>query len=201
MRIGVLALQGAVEEHQEALRALGVEAPSVRLPEDCQGLDGLILPGGESTTLEKLMRRYGLDQAVRREAARGMGLWGTCAGLILLAQELEGGLPDQRGLGLLPIRARRNAFGRQLDSAEVELPVAGLETPFPAVFIRAPEVVARLHPEVEELARWEGQSVAVGFRGILATSFHPELTSDRRLHQAFLDRVAAQRCGPSPQRV
>lgn len=187
MNIGVLALQGAVAEHIGMLRGLGVEAREVRHAQDCQELDGLLIPGGESTTLEKLVRRFGIDAAIKDGVANGMAVWGTCAGMILIAQEIEGGIPGQSGLGLFPMRVRRNAFGRQLASCEVDLPMASLgPEPFPAVFIRAPVATAVLHPDVQILAQWEDRTVALRYQRLLATSFHPELTGDPRLHQQFL---------------
>jgi 5'-phosphate synthase pdxT subunit len=192
MNIGVLALQGAVAEHVRMLGGLGVRAHEVRHAQDCQELDGLLIPGGESTTLEKLVRRFGIDTAIKDRVASGMAVWGTCAGMILIAQEIEGGIPGQSGLGLFPIRVRRNAFGRQLASCEVDLPIPslGLE-PFPAVFIRAPVASAVLHPGVQTLAQWEGQIVALRYQRLMATSFHPELTGDPRLHQQFLSLASS----------
>lgn len=190
MEIGVLALQGAVEEHISMLRGLGVEAREVRHAEDCHGLEGLLIPGGESTTLEKLVRRFGIDAAIAQGVENGMAVWGTCAGMILIASEIEGGIAGQTGLGLLPMRVRRNAFGRQLASCEVdlELPVLG-DQPFPAVFIRAPVAEAPLESGVRVLAKLEEQIVALDYRRLMATSFHPELTGDARLHRHFLDVV------------
>lgn len=187
MPIGVLALQGAVAEHVGLLRSLGVQPREVRHAPDCQGLRGLLIPGGESTTLEKLVRRFGLDAAIAQGVENGMAVWGTCAGMILIASAIEGGVPGQTGLGLFPMQVRRNAFGRQLASCEVDLDIPSLgPQPFPAVFIRAPVAEAVLDPEVEVLARFEGQAVALAYRRLMATSFHPELTGDPRLHQRFL---------------
>lgn len=185
--LGVLALQGAVAEHVETLRGLGVSAREVRHAQDCQGLDGLLIPGGESTTLEKLVRRFGIDQAIARGVADGMAVWGTCAGMILVASEIEGAIEGQTGLGLFPLLVRRNAFGRQLASCEVDLSVPCLGAPdFPAVFIRAPIATRALDPEVETLAEFEGAAVALRYRRLMVTSFHPELTGDPRFHQAFI---------------
>lgn len=192
MNIGVLALQGAFREHIQMLRSLGAQVREVRLPSDLVGLDGLILPGGESTTMTNLMSSYGFWEPLREFSARGAALWGTCAGAILLANEVVGtspNLPHQVSLGVLDVTIRRNAFGRQVDSFDVPLPVQGLETPFPAVFIRAP-VIERVGPEVEVLAQQEGRVVLVRQGRVLASSFHPELTGDTRLHQLFLDLAA-----------
>jgi 5'-phosphate synthase pdxT subunit len=193
MEIGVLALQGAVAEHAAMLQRLGVTVREVRHARQCDGLQGLLIPGGESTTLEKLVRRFELDRAISQAVQRGMAVWGTCAGMILLASEVEGGIPGQSGLGLFPMRVRRNAFGRQLASCEVDLEIPSLGSPpFPAVFIRAPLAVPPLDPEVEVLARWEQQIVGLRYRRLMATSFHPELTGDSRLHQQFLSLAAGE---------
>lgn len=189
MKIGVLALQGAFAEHQQMLARCGVEAPQVRLPEQLAELDGLILPGGESTTIGKLLRRYGFVQPLQSFAREGKGLWGTCAGMIVLAREVVDGLPDQLHLDLLDLRVTRNAFGRQVDSFQtpLELPILGSE-PFPAVFIRAP--LAQPLGEVEVLASYQGQVVAARQGSVMATSFHPELSPDPRLHQWFCQQCA-----------
>lgn len=185
--IGVLALQGAFIEHVHALQRLGVEAREVRLPTDLDGLDGLIMPGGESTTIGKLMVQYGLDEPIRRRANEGFPIWGTCAGMILLAKDI-GGL-RQPLIGVMDIVVERNAFGRQLDSfeADLEIPAIGPE-PFRAIFIRAPLIHA-VAGETEVIARLaDGRIVAARERNLLATSFHPELTADDRLHHFFLTR-------------
>lgn len=195
MRIGVLALQGAFVEHAAMLRRLGVEAPEVRLPEQLEGLDGLILPGGESTTIGKLAWGYGLAEPIRSMAQGGFPIWGTCAGMILLAQDALDGRPGQKLLGLMHIVVRRNAFGRQVDSFEADLnvPVLG-EPPFRGVFIRAP-AVERWEPPVEPLARLEGGPVVAVRQGhLLATAFHPELTDDERFHRYFI-RMAEREIG------
>ena len=196
LRIGVLALQGAFREHAAAVRRLGAEAVEVRRSEQVQGLHGLILPGGESTVMGKLLVEWEIMDAVRERYAAGMPIYGTCAGLILLCTDIEG--HDQPRLGLLDATVRRNAFGRQVDSFEAPLPVKGLDAePFPAVFIRAP-LITRTGPEVEVLAAVPSsettsgptqQAVAVRQDSILATSFHPELTKDDRVHRYFLDMV------------
>ncbi|WP_278912806.1 pyridoxal 5'-phosphate synthase glutaminase subunit PdxT [Deinococcus wulumuqiensis] len=188
MTVGVLALQGAFREHRQRLEQLGAGAREVRLPADLAGLSGLILPGGESTTMVRLLGEYGLWAPLRDFHASGGALWGTCAGAILLASEVTGGspsLPPQPGLGLLDITVQRNAFGRQADSFTAPLDVEGLETPFPAVFIRAP-VITRVGEAVRALAQVGGQTVHVQQGRVLASSFHPELTEDTRLHRLFL---------------
>lgn len=191
LKIGVLALQGAFREHLRMLADLGVTGREVRLPGDLAGLQGLILPGGESTTMAHLMTEYGLWQPIRDFHAAGGSLWGTCAGAIMLAKEIAGAspnLPDQPSLGLLEVSIRRNAFGRQVDSFAVPLAVGGLDTPFPAVFIRAP-VFEHVGKGVIVLAEHAGQVVLVRQGRVLASAFHPELTNDPRLHQLFLQTV------------
>ncbi len=187
MKIGVLALQGAFLEHIKKLRHLEVETREVRLAQDLKGLDGLIIPGGESTTIGKLAVEYGLIEPLR-QFARKKPTWGTCAGLIFLAKDI--GIDRQPILGVMDITVNRNAFGRQLESFEVDLPVSALgEEPFHAVFIRAP-VVTRVGKGVNVLAKLEnGQIVAVQSGHLLATAFHPELTADDRFHAHFLDLV------------
>lgn len=172
------------------LRGLGVEGRQVRHAEDLDGLQGLLIPGGESTTLEKLVCRFGIDAALRERVDKGMAVWGTCAGMILIAGEIANGIPGQNGLGLFPMQVQRNAFGRQLESCEVELAIPQLgQRSFPAVFIRAPVASAVLDPAVETLATFENQTVALRYQRLLATSFHPELTGDSRLHRYFLSMV------------
>lgn len=188
MRIGVLALQGAFVEHEAMLRRLGAQTWQVRLPHDLEGLDGLIIPGGESTSIGYLAQRRGLLEPLREFARSGRPIWGTCAGMILLAKEIVDGIPGQPTLGLMDITVRRNAFGRQVNSFETDLQVPALgDLPFPAVFIRAP-VIERVGSGVEVLASLEdGAPVAVRQGNLLATAFHPELTSDTRFHRYFLD--------------
>jgi 5'-phosphate synthase pdxT subunit len=188
MRIGVLASQGAFVEHIAVLRRLGVEALPVRLLRELDGLDGLIIPGGESTTISKLMLDYNLVSRVKQLANNGLPIFGTCAGMIMLASQV----PDSsvKTLGLMEIRVRRNAFGRQRESFETELliPVLG-EKPFPGVFIRAP-VIEHTDNGVEVLARLDnGTPVAAQQKKLLASAFHPELTEDLRFHKYFLDIV------------
>ena len=186
MNIGVLAVQGDFAEHIAILRKIGVEAREVRLPEQLEGLNGLIIPGGESTTLSRLMSIYNLREPVASMAAEGCPVWGTCAGMIMLAAEITE--QDPVPLGLMDIGVRRNAFGRQVDSFEQSLQIAPLSPePYHCIFIRAP-VVIRVGPSARVLASLEdGRPVAVQQGNLLATSFHPELTSDTRVHQYFVD--------------
>jgi len=187
MKIGVLALQGAFIEHKKILTSIGVEPIEVRLPRHLEGLDGLIIPGGESTTIGKVAEEWGLLEPIRAFAQSGRPLWGTCAGMILMAKEVVDGLPGQPFLELMDIVVRRNAFGRQVDSFEADLNVAALgESPFHAVFIRAP-LIEQIGKEVETLAQLEdGRTVAAQQGNLLATAFHPELTNDGRFHRYFL---------------
>lgn len=188
MKIGVLALQGAVAEHLRSLETLGVTALKVRKTEDLEHLDGLVIPGGESTTIGKLADRYGLTGAIRDAAAAGMGVYGTCAGAILAGQRtyLAPGKPsEQTTFGLIDIDTERNAFGRQIASCEVDLSVTGFDEPVRAVFIRAPAIV-RAGEGVEMLAQHEGCGVVARSGKILVSSFHPELTEDYRFHKLFL---------------
>ena len=190
--IGVLALQGDFAEHASVLRRLGSEAQEVRRPEELSGLDGLIVPGGESTTVCRLMTEYGLAEPLRRLAQDSFPVWGTCAGMIVLARQASD--LDWPTLGALDIAVRRNAFGRQVDSFETDLPVPSLgSAPFHAVFIRAP-AVEEVGDDVEVLATLEdGQVVAVRQGNALATAFHPELTADDRFHRYFLELVRARK--------
>lgn len=194
--VGVLAVQGDFAEHAAMLRraadTLGrrVTVCEVRQPRDLAGLDGLILPGGESTTIGKLLVLYGLAQPITDAASAGMPIWGTCAGMILLARDILGGEPDGR-IGLMNLGVRRNAFGRQVDSFEVELPFVGLDRPIHAVFIRAP-LVESVGAGVQVLsALADGRVVAVRQNNLVATAFHPELTADLRLHAWFLRELVA----------
>lgn len=191
-RIGVLALQGAFAEHVKALQLLGADGFPVRLPEETKDVQGLIIPGGESTTIGKLMATYGFPEVIRDLAQKGIPIFGTCAGLILLAQRIIGG-NRVTPIGLMDIVVRRNAFGRQVDSFEAHLsvPILG-EKPFPAVFIRAP-VIQEVGEGVDVLARLpDGTPVAARKGNILATAFHPELTQDLRFHRLFLSIGSAQ---------
>lgn len=186
-QFGVLALQGAVPEHLRALAAVGVEPVAVRWPSDLHGLKGLILPGGESTTIGDLMTHYRFFDAIKEWVAVGGACYGTCAGAILLATHILGGKPDQPRLNLIPMTVQRNGFGRQVDSCEVplEMPSVGPE-PIHTVFIRAP-YMASVEQGVEVLARHQGKIVAVRYGRHLATAFHPELTQDRRIHRLFVE--------------
>ena len=195
MRVGVLTLQGAFAEHEKAMLRIGVEPVQVRLPEQLDGLEGLIIPGGESTTLGKVARRWGLLEPIRCFARSGRPLWGTCAGMILMAKKIAGGIADQPVLRLMDISVARNAFGRQTNSFETDLklPVLG-EAPFHAVFIRAP-LIESVGKGVEILARlgsapappMQGGGIVAARQGnLLATAFHPELTDDDRFHRFFV---------------
>ncbi len=190
MKIGVLALQGAFVEHIALLRLLGVEALPVRLPQELEGLDGLIIPGGESTAIAKLMLSHNLTDTLRSRIQDGLAVLGTCAGMILLAKGVSDGLET---LGVMDIEVRRNAFGRQVDSFETDLSIPLLgEDPFHGVFIRAP-LIERASPEVEILSKLpNGVSVVVRQGKLLASAFHPELTDDLRFHSYFL-KLASDR--------
>jgi pyridoxal 5'-phosphate synthase pdxT subunit len=176
MRVGVLAVQGNFREHAAMLRRLGAEAVEVRKPEELEGLDGLVVPGGESTTFMRLMRLYGLDEAVR---AFGGPVFGTCAGMIVL---------DRNHLGLADLEVERNAYGRQVASFEADLALAGEHEPLRGVFIRAPRV-SDAGPEVEVLAEHDGAPVLLRDGRVLVAAFHPELTEDTRVHELFLEAV------------
>ena len=210
MKIGVLALQGDFAEHVAAFSRLGVEACEVRVPEQLNGLDGLVIPGGESTTFTRLIVDYGLQEPLRRLAEDGVPTWGTCAGMIVLARQASD-MP-RPGLGLMDVVVDRNAFGRQVDSfeADLEMPALGPE-PFPAVFIRAP-VIREVGPEVEILARLPNGraggaagAIVAARQGhpkgvcLLVTAFHPELTDDLRLHRYFLALVEERGSSSKPQ--
>ncbi len=192
MLIGILALQGDFAEHCAALSELGVQVRLVRLPQELAALDGLIIPGGESTTMALLLDRYRLREPLRKRLAAGLPTWGTCAGMVLLAKRLSDPRPEP--LGIIDMVVSRNAFGRQVDSFETELAVAELAgPPLHAVFIRAP-IVEATGTAVRVLARLpDGRAVAVQQGPHLATAFHPELTADRRLHRHFLATVATYR--------
>jgi 5'-phosphate synthase pdxT subunit len=188
VKIGVLALQGAVTEHIQMLSDLGAEAVPVRLPSELEGLDAIIIPGGESTTIGKLLSDYGLLEPIRRLAKKGLPIFGTCAGLVLLAKKV----PDLKlePIGMMDIEVKRNAFGRQVDSFEADLKIPSLHNgTFHGVFIRAP-IIEKTDSNVEVLCQLNGKPVAVKQGKILACAFHPELTGDTRLHKYFLDIVA-----------
>jgi 5'-phosphate synthase pdxT subunit len=191
-RVGVLALQGDVREHVRVLTDLGADASTVRRPGELAEVDGLVLPGGESSVIDKLARAFGMQQPIRAAIAAGMPVYGTCAGLILLADRITDGIDGQQTFGGLDVVVRRNAFGSQLDSFETDLDVPALgEPPVHAVFIRAP-LVEHVGAEVEPLARLaDGGVVAVRQGALLGTSFHPEVTGEHRFHELFLDSVRA----------
>jgi 5'-phosphate synthase pdxT subunit len=188
MRIGVLALQGAFIEHIDILRHLGVEALPIRLPAELKGLDGLIIPGGESTSIGKLMQDYELMGEIKALGEKGLPVFGTCAGMILLASRTSDS--ESKPLGLIDITVKRNAFGRQRESFETEISIPAVgEKPFPAVFIRAP-VIEQANGKVEILARLNGSAGIAAREGkILVSAFHPELTDDPRFHRYFLSLV------------
>ena len=193
VKVGVLALQGAVRPHLAALRTLGAAPVEVRTPDDLAGVEALVLPGGESTTMSKLLDTSALRAPLADRLAGGMPALGTCAGMILLARDVLGGRPDQRSLGVVDIVVRRNAFGRQVDSFEADLavtwaPGAGDEVPLHAVFIRAP-VIEEAGPGVDVLASVRDRPVLARQGPVIVASFHPELTDDLRLHQLLLSET------------
>lgn len=198
-RIGVLAVQGDFAEHAVALAAAGADPVEVRLPAQLDGLDGLIIPGGESTAIGKLLVNWGLFDPLQQKIRDGFPVWGTCAGAILLADDVRGRLPDQSILGGMDIVAHRNAFGRQVQSFETDLDVPALgRRPVRAVFIRAPRLETS-GGEVEVLATLEDGSVAAARQGpLLVTAFHPELTPDTRFHKLFVELASQQRAGSVP---
>lgn len=183
MNIGVLALQGAVAEHIRSINLAGGQGVAVKRTEQLADVDGLIIPGGESTTIGKLMRKYGFIEAIREYAQAGKPVFGTCAGLIVLAQRLEGS--EEPHLGLMDMTVARNAFGRQRESFETDLDVKGIETPLRAVFIRAP-LIKEVGEAVEVLSMYKGEIVTARQDNLLASSYHPELTDDYRLHELFI---------------
>ena len=193
--IGVLALQGDVREHRAMLEQAGARTLAVRRPEELEEIDGIVMPGGESTTMYKLARTFELFDPLQQKLRAGLPAFGTCAGMIMLADHIEGGIAGQETLGGLDVVVRRNAFGRQVNSFEAELEVDGLDEPFHAMFIRAPWV-EKVGQDVEVVARVVsgdavGRIVAVRQGNLLATSFHPEITGDRRIHALFTDLVRA----------
>jgi pyridoxal 5'-phosphate synthase pdxT subunit len=189
LTVGVLALQGAFDLHRQLLEQLGATAPLVRTPADLAGLDAIVLPGGESTTMSRLLTTSGLFDELKGRLIDGLAAFGTCAGMILCATDVLDARPDQRGFDLIDITVRRNGYGRQLDSFEVDLAVDGLGNPFHAVFIRAP-LVERVGADVEVLARHDGVPVLVRAARCTVAAFHPELTDDARLHELFLQSLA-----------
>ena len=198
-RIGVLSLQGDVREHVRALTDLGADVELVRRPIELAAVDGLVIPGGESSVIDKLSRAFGMREPIRDAIAAGMPVYGTCAGLILLADRITDGIEGQQTFGGLDVTVQRNAFGSQVDSFETELDVPVLGEPaVHAVFIRAP-LVTQTGPDVETLARLDdGRVVAVRQGALLGTSFHPEVMGEVRFHELFLDTVRAARHDPAP---
>lgn len=188
MNIGVLGLQGAFACHLDTLSDLGVAGRRIRRPEDLEGIDGVVLPGGESTTMSNLLVSSGLIDPLRSVIRAGLPTFGTCAGLILLARTVFDGRADQVNFGALDVTVRRNGYGRQVDSFESDLVVEGLERPFHAVFIRAP-VIEEIAASVTVLASVDERPVLVRQQRVLASSFHPELTPDVRIHQLFIEMV------------
>lgn len=188
--IGVLALQGDVREHRAALESCGAVTAVVRRPEELERIDGLIIPGGESTTMWKLARLFDLMEPLRKRIEQGLPAYGSCAGMIMLADRIEDGVEGQETIGGIDMVVRRNAFGRQVDSFEGDVTVTGFDTPYHAVFIRAPWVES-VGDDVEVLGRTSptDRIVAVRQGRLLATSFHPELTGDTRIHRLFVDMV------------
>ena len=188
-RVGVLALQGAFASHRDALDACGVDSILVRHPDDLLGLDGLVIPGGESTTISNLLVSSGLLDPIRAAIDSGLPVFGTCAGMILMASKIVDGRDDQIHFDLLPMSVRRNAYGRQVDSFETDLDVAGFDVPFHAVFIRAPMIV-EVDDQVEVLATYGERPVLVRLNNRFASSFHPELTDDIRIHRLFVESLS-----------
>jgi pyridoxal 5'-phosphate synthase pdxT subunit len=184
MKIGVLGLQGDVREHGRALEEVGATPVPVKHPDDLAMVDGLVLPGGESTTIGKLLDHFDLMEPLQDRVDAGMPLYGTCAGMILMASAVTGG--EAHGLGILDATVHRNAYGRQIDSFETDLEVKGFDEPYRAVFIRAPRVET-VGSDVDVLAELDGNPVLVRQGKLLASSFHPEMTEDRRVHELFLD--------------
>lgn len=185
VKIGVLSIQGAVSEHLDLLKRCGAAAVPVKKLSDLEGLEGLILPGGESTTIGGLMEKYGLNEAVRARSRAGMPVFGTCAGMVLLAREILDGAWEQPRLALMDVKVRRNAFGRQRESFETPVRINGFDTPVEGVFIRAP-LIEEAGSAVEVLASLDEGIVAARQGNLLAVSFHPELTGDLRLHYYFM---------------
>ena len=183
--VGVLALQGAFAAHEQALAEVGATTRQVRTPADLSGVQGLVLPGGESSVMSKLLQTSGLFDEIAARLAEGMPVFGTCAGMILLATEVLDGRPDQRSFGAIPMAVRRNGYGRQIDSFETDLQVQGDPTPFHGVFIRAPKVES-VGATVQVLAEHDGVPVLARHGNVMVASFHPELTGDARLHRRFL---------------
>jgi 5'-phosphate synthase pdxT subunit len=190
VHIGVLALQGAFREHRQMFEKLGAMVSEVRFPEQLKGLQGVVIPGGESTTMAKLMLSYGFDKTLPDFYERGGAIWGTCAGAIALSKEIVG-YPEQPRLNLMDIAVERNAYGRQVASFETDMSVATFNKPFHVIFIRAPRI-ARVGANVKVLASYKNDPIMVQQDRLMATVFHPELTSDVRVHQYFLENVTLQ---------
>jgi len=188
VHIGVLALQGAFREHIYAIEALGARASAIRLPAQLDDLDGLIIPGGESTAISKLMESYGFYEPIVARHAQGMAVWGTCAGAILIAKDAIDGVEGQRGLELMDVTVRRNAYGRQVDSFEVDLDFAHIGEVYRGIFIRAPWLES-VGDDVEVLAEHDGHICAARQGRLMATTFHPELSGDPRVHRYFIEEV------------
>jgi 5'-phosphate synthase pdxT subunit len=186
--VGVLSLQGAFAAHQRALEAVGAGTRQVRKPADLDGIDALVMPGGESTTMSRLLETSGLFDDLKARITDGLPVFGTCAGMILLASEVLDGRSDQLSFGALDATVQRNGYGRQIDSFEADLEIADFDEPFHAVFIRAPKVVA-VGANVDVLAEYDGVPVVARQGHVMVASFHPELTADARLHARFLQEV------------
>ncbi|MFE9279249.1 pyridoxal 5'-phosphate synthase glutaminase subunit PdxT [Paenibacillus glucanolyticus] len=189
MKVGVLALQGAVAEHIRSISLAGAEGVPIKRREQLQDVDGLIIPGGESTTIGKLMRKYGFMDAITQFSTQGKPIFGTCAGLIVLAERIQG--DEEAHLKLMDITVARNAFGRQRESFETDLDVKGIDEKVRAVFIRAP-LILEVGAGVEVLSTYKDEIVTARQRHLLAASYHPELTDDYRLHQYFVEMVRSQ---------
>jgi 5'-phosphate synthase pdxT subunit len=188
MKIGVLALQGDVREHMRALESAGATPIEIRYPNEVADVDAVVMPGGESTTIGKLLDRFGLLEPLTERARSGMPLYGTCAGAILMASAVTGDHDAPHRVGLMDISVRRNAYGRQVDSFEADLAIEGVDAPFRAVFIRAPSI-EEVGAGVEVLAVHDGRPVLVRQGGLLASTFHPEMTGDNRVHELFLEML------------
>ncbi len=186
MNIGILSLQGSIIEHENAVRALGHKPIKVKLPEHLENISALIIPGGESTTMSKLMQHYNMDKAIIAKHSIGLPIYGTCAGAIMLAKDVTNyNLPT---LGLLDIAIKRNEYGRQIDSFETEVQINNFKKPFPAIFIRAP-VIHSFNTSSEILSEFNNNPVMLKQNNILITTFHPELTNDLRVHKYFIDMI------------
>jgi pyridoxal 5'-phosphate synthase pdxT subunit len=190
MKIGVLALQGAFREHKQMLESLRAQVTEVRFPEHLQDLEGIVIPGGESTTMAKLMVSYGFDKALLEFYKGGGAIWGTCAGAIAISKDIVG-YPEQPRLNLMDIAVERNAYGRQVASFETDVSVETFDSPFHVVFIRAPRI-AKVGERVKVLASYKDNPIMAQQERLMATVFHPELTNDPRIHRYFLEHVVAK---------